>query len=796
MPTRQKFGAGTIGQKAGFALLVGAFALGLAIAVADKLERIGQPDAGFQFNGDFIYPTRADAADAGLRYGGRLLTLNGQDLNPAWSWIDRPGGLARELGATNAIRLERPDGEIRELSIPVREWRAADALYTQGAIDIIGLLLAALGVGTFLLRPWEPESWALLAITCLSGGALETLYVAQGPDSLARPLYISALIGFVYVVPFHVALAVPLVQKRLAAGPGPLYAIYALGAAFSALNLAAFWLQNPAFERTLRPLGLGTLLVAILSLVGRSAWLAVRARAALVRQRARILLAGTLFGFVPLGVVLFLQIGLGWLSLDARLAYWLLGIFFFALSRITLRAELMNARVAVRRAVLYSGAVLGLTLVAAWLSALSPWAVALLLLPVLYLWPSYSARLDARLYPKRARLPELVRTAGRELAAQGDVDGVLKVLAQMGERLVDSRSAVAVLFPEVVDDQLHVAAHGVEAPAAGLLPADLALFGMLRVTRKDLTRAAVNFEPQYENVRAELLEQFDRFAAEVAVPMLDERERVVGVLALGPRAADEPYEAFEFDVVGALVQQAYESIERAQALTRLHERERDFSDLKRFFPAPVIDQVMARGGTQALERKRKPVTVVFADLRGFTSFSDAVEPEEVAETLNEFHAAMGAHVTKWEGTLERFTGDGFMVFFNDPLEQADHVERAVRMAVAMRATVARLREGWLRKGYSIDLGIGIHTGYATCGFIGYEGRRDYGVIGNVTNVAARLSDTAQGGEILISARVRAELPAALETEPAGELALKGFSEPQSAFRVLAAGVERPMEERS
>ena len=129
--------------------------------------------------------------------------------------------------------------------------------------------------------------------------------------------------------------------------------------------------------------------------------------------------------------------------------------------------------------------------------------MALLLLPVLYLWPRYSARLDARLYPKRAQLPELVRATGRELAAQGDVDGVLKVLAQVGERLVDSRSAVVVLFPGVVDDHVHLVAHGVEAPAErARVPEDWTLFRMLRVTRKELTRASVNVEPQFENVRA------------------------------------------------------------------------------------------------------------------------------------------------------------------------------------------------------------------------------------------------------------------------------------------------------
>ena len=786
MPNRRSFSSGTPIQIAGLVLLFSVFAFGLALSVADKFDRVGQPDAGFLLNGAFIYPTRADAADAGLRYGGRLLALNGHSIASDWSWIARPAGLVRELGGVNVIRLERPGGEVRELSIPVREWHAADALYTQGAIDSIGLLLAALGIGTFLLRPWEPESWALLAIACLSGGVLETLYVPNDAGALLRPLYMSAVTGFVYIVPFHVALAFPLVPRKFLTLSAGLRAIYAFGALLSALSLADFFLQDTRLEQWTRPLGAGTFLVAILSMVGRSAWLALRAREPLVRQRGLILSAGTLFGFVPLGVVLFLQVGLNWLTIDARLAYWPLGIFFFALTRITLRSELMNARVAVRRGVLYGGGVLGLTGVAVWLSALNPWAVGLLLLPVLYLWPQYSARLDARLYPKRARLPELVRATGRELAAQGDVDGVLKVLAQVGEHLIDSQSGVAVLFTGAIDDSVHVVAHGVESPANVAALSDLALFRMLRVTRKELVRAAVVVEPQYENVRAELLAEFDVLGAEVAVPMLDERERVVGALALGPRLADEPYEAFELDVLGALMQQAYESIERAQALARLHERERDFSDLKRFFPAAVIDQVMARGGARGLERKRKPVTVVFADLRGFTAFSDAVEPEEVAETLNGFHAAMGEHVSKYQGTLERFTGDGFMVFFNDPLEQPDHVERAVRMALDMRGTLARLREGWRLRGYSIDLGIGLQTGYATCGFIGYEGRRDYGVIGNVTNLAARLSDAAKGGEILISARVRAELPDSIVTEPAGELMLKGLAEPQATYRVLSA----------
>jgi class 3 adenylate cyclase len=153
-------------------------------------------------------------------------------------------------------------------------------------------------------------------------------------------------------------------------------------------------------------------------------------------------------------------------------------------------------------------------------------------------------------------------------------------------------------------------------------------------------------------------------------------------------------------------------------------------------------------------------------------------------TLAEYHAAMGARISEYAGTLERFAGDGFMVFFNDPVEQPDHAERAARMTLAMLADVTRMRERWARVGYEIHIGMGIATGYATVGFVGYEGRRDYGVIGNVTNLASRLSDQAAPGEVLVSAVAATELPEALKLEEAGDFTLKGFSQPQRAFRLL------------
>ena len=307
----------------------------------------------------------------------------------------------------------------------------------------------------------------------------------------------------------------------------------------------------------------------------------------------------------------------------------------------------------------------------------------------------------------------------------------------------------------------------------------------MRTTRQEILRDHIALQPQYASIKAECSAGFQRLRAEVLLPMVHE-QRVVGGLAVGPRASGDLYEGAELDALSTAAQQAVQAIIRIAATDRLREREREFTDLKRFFPPQIIDQVMARGGAAELRSQRKLVTVVFADLRGFTSFSDSVEPEEVMATLDEYHSVMGQRIAEFSGTLERFAGDGFMVFFNDPLDQPDHAARAARMALAMYADLERLREAWRRKGYRIDVGTGIDTGYATCGFIGYEGRRDYAVIGNVSNLAARLSAAAQAGEILVSARVHGELGDAYRMEAVGELELKGFHQAQMVYRLLGS----------
>jgi class 3 adenylate cyclase len=154
------------------------------------------------------------------------------------------------------------------------------------------------------------------------------------------------------------------------------------------------------------------------------------------------------------------------------------------------------------------------------------------------------------------------------------------------------------------------------------------------------------------------------------------------------------------------------------------------------------------------------------------------------QALHDYHVAMGRTIQHFGGTLERFTGDGMMVFFNDPVLVPDPEERAVRMAVSMRDRIATLQAQWANRGYTLGLGAGITAGYATIGAIGFEGRRDYAAIGTVPNLAARLCDQASPGQILVSQRLYSAVEPLIEAESVGKLSFKGIQRPQQTYNIL------------
>jgi class 3 adenylate cyclase/CheY-like chemotaxis protein len=217
------------------------------------------------------------------------------------------------------------------------------------------------------------------------------------------------------------------------------------------------------------------------------------------------------------------------------------------------------------------------------------------------------------------------------------------------------------------------------------------------------------------------------------------------------------------------------------------------SRLRRFLSPQLAELIVSSGDESLLESHRREITVVCCDLRGFTRFAETAEPEEVMGLLREYHAAMGALIYEFEGTLERFAGDGLLVFFNDPVPCPDPAARAVKMATAMRERATALCTVWRKRGHDLGFGVGVAMGYATLGKIGYEGRFDYGAIGSVTNLSSRLCADAQAGQILLSQRVYGDVESLIDAEPVGELALKGFLKPMPAYNLVRLKVSQRAE---
>jgi adenylate cyclase len=295
----------------------------------------------------------------------------------------------------------------------------------------------------------------------------------------------------------------------------------------------------------------------------------------------------------------------------------------------------------------------------------------------------------------------------------------------------------------------------------------------------------------YATLEAMKSDETIRHIPVIIVSGVEELESVVRCIELG--ATDYLVKPIEPSILRARINASLASkrlhdleAEYLARQTSLNETiERQKTELARFLSPQIAQLISSSDGEGLLAGHRRQITAVFCDLRGLTSFAEQAEPEELVAVLGEYHTMIGEAIIEHAGTLEHFAGDGVMTFFNDPVPQPDHVERAVRMSLAIRDRFQPLTDGWRKRGYELGLGIGIAVGYATLGRIGFEGRYDYGAIGNVVILASRLSSQAAANQILLSQRAQAMVEGLVEVESVGELSLKGFSRPVPASNVLA-----------
>jgi adenylate cyclase len=365
----------------------------------------------------------------------------------------------------------------------------------------------------------------------------------------------------------------------------------------------------------------------------------------------------------------------------------------------------------------------------------------------------------------------------RAVARGAGLQSVLDEVTEAAARLCDADKGRLWLFKG--DGLLHVVANfgsreGYETDEHPRVPDRGTMAGRTVVTRAVVHLPDIDADPEYTYAGPR------PFRSGLHAPILLEDE-LIGVIGI-VRDQVGPFPDEQVELVQTFADQAAIAIANARLLDAV---ERQRTELSRFLSPQIAELVSSSDGEKLLAGHRAYITVVFCDLRGFTTFVETAEPEELLDVLRQYHGTIGGLIPSYHGTLEHFAGDGVMVFFNDPVPVAEHELQAIRFAVEARGRFGELARGWRKRGTELGLGIGIAAGHATLGRIGFEGRYDYGALGPVSTLSSRLSTNALADQILISQRVFAAVEEHVEAEPIAGIELKGFARPVTAYDVRA-----------
>ena len=718
----------------------------------------------------------------GLQVGDIIVSVDGQPVTNA-AELDRIVMKSR-LGDDLSYSVIRGRQEI-EFTIPVSLFTQRDYLAVFGLFMFLGLGFFSIGLIVFYLKPRLLASWSFLLF-----GASVGITCASVPEYCTNHKDILPLVGWPLVGPsvLLVSLYFPVTIERRSHLATALFLATPFVAFF---YFYSFWTDVSLFLVADSVFLVHAFLCAAYGvfLMCRSF---LRTPDPLTRQKGKVVLfgfivavAGSLIGVVGTFVLK---------TMNVYHYYWLFPAVFMipvSLGYAIVKHNLFDVDLLIRRSATYflvTGVVvalffgliatlsIGLQYVTGQSSQIAA-VISTLLLVMIFrpLRDRVDRIIDRRFFREKYEYRATIQKASEALVSIIELEPLLdKLIDTVVEALKIEQGSILLRQEEPERFVVAIARNRETPDTASVLEADHPIVQHLEARRKSIQINDVQDLDEFSEDREFILGMMKEFNIVLLIPVLYE-QRLIGIFDLSAKKSGAWYSSEDIDLLQTLM--------NSTAVSIINARKVEESKVARFL-SPRLAKAMIHGYEELTRIKRKRLTVFFSDVRGFTALSDEIEPEETVDLLKHYLSEMTGLIHEYEGTLDKFMGDGIMVFFGDPVDQEDHAARAVKMAVAMQRKMGELQAQWSRAGRKpLSIGIGINTGYVTVGGIGSEQHLDYTVIGNQVNLAARLESVAAGGEIIISHATYGEVGELVEVEDRGEVTVKGLARPVKIYRV-------------
>ena len=718
----------------------------------------------------------------GLEVGDIIVAVDGQPVTRA-SELDRIV-LSSSPGEDLSYTVVRGAREI-EFTIPVSLFTQRDYLAIFSLFMFLGFAFFAIGLIVFYLKPRSLASWSFLLF-----GASVGITSASVPEFCTNHRDILPLVGWPLVGPslLLVSLYFPVtVERRGRLATALLVATPLVGLFY----FYSFWSDVSLFM-----VADSVFLVHAVSCAAYGVFLMcrsfLRTPDPLTRQKGK----AVLFGFVAAVVGTLIAVVGTFVTKTMNIYhyYWLLPAVFMvpvSVGYAIVKHNLFDVDLLIRRSVTYflvSGIVvalffgliaalsIGLQYVTGQSSQLAA-VISTLLLVMIFrpLRDRIDRLVDRRFFREKYEYRATIQKASEALVSIIELEPLLgKLIDTVIEALRIEQGAILLRQEEPAGFAIAIARNREASDTASVLGVDHPIVRRLESGGKSIQVNDVQELDEFDEDREHILRMMGELNIVLLIPVFYER-RLIGIFDLSAKKSGAWYSSEDIDLLQTLMNNTAVSIVNARKVEE--------SKVARFL-SPRLAKAMIHGYEELTRIKRKRLTVFFSDIRGFTALSDEIEPEETVDLLKHYLSEMTALIHEYEGTLDKFMGDGIMVFFGDPVDQEDHAARAVKMSVAMQKKMGELRAQWSRAGRKpLSIGIGINTGYVTVGGIGSEHHLDYTVIGNQVNLAARLESVAAGGEIIVSQATYGEVADLVEVEDRGEVTVKGLARPVKIYRV-------------